>query len=200
MELILEVQTDEFWEGMTVQILETVRVRLRELIKLIDPGERKIVYTDFEDEIGVGNEAPLDSGAVGTDMARFKMKVRQFLDAHREHIAFQKVRRAEQLTKQDVDELERMLVDEGVADERRLGALQSTGGLGVFLRSLLGLDRRAAKEAFSAVLDLGSMTASQLQFIDLILNYLTERGVIEPAILYESPFTDVNDQGLTGGF
>jgi type I restriction enzyme R subunit len=135
-----------------------------------------------------------------TDTARFKIKVRQFLDAHRDHIAFQKVRRAEQLTRQDVEELERMLVDEGVADEGRLGALRSAGGLGVFLRSLLGLDRRAAKEAFSAVLDLGSMTASQLQFIDLILNYLTERGVIEPAILYESPFTDINDQGLTGVF
>ena len=39
-------------------MLETVRVRLRDLIKLIEHGERNIVYTDFEDEIGAGTEAP----------------------------------------------------------------------------------------------------------------------------------------------
>ncbi|MFO1210344.1 MAG: type I restriction-modification enzyme R subunit C-terminal domain-containing protein [Amaricoccus sp.] len=41
---------------------------------------------------------------------------------------------------------------------------------------------------------------SQIQFIDMIVNHLTERGVIEPALLYESPFTDVSDQGLDGVF
>ena len=82
MALILEVQTDEFWDGITPRMLETVRVRLRDLIKLIEPGERKIVYTDFEDEIGTGTDAPIGTAAVGTDAARFKMKVRRFLDAH----------------------------------------------------------------------------------------------------------------------
>ena len=105
-------------------MLETVRVRLRDLIKLIEPGERKIVYTDFEDEIGGATDAPIGDPAVGIDAARFKRKVRHFLDAHRDHIAFQKVRRAEQLTPSDVAELERMFLDEGVGDETRLDAIR----------------------------------------------------------------------------
>lgn len=34
----------------------------------------------------------------------------------------------------------------------------------------------------------------------MIVNHLTERGVIDPELLYESPFTDVSDQGLSGVF
>jgi type I restriction enzyme R subunit len=122
------------------------------------------------------------------------------LEAHRDHIALQKVRRAEQLTPSDVAELERMFMEEGVVDAERLGALRTEGGLGLFLRSLLGLDRQAAKHAFSMAIDIRGLTANQIQFIELIVNHLTERGVIDPTLLYESPFTDLNDQGLSGVF
>ncbi len=52
MALIQEVQTDEWWQDVTVPMLERVRRRLRDLVKLIDKQQRKLVYTDFEDEIG----------------------------------------------------------------------------------------------------------------------------------------------------
>ena len=48
----------------------------------------------------------------------------------------------------------------------------------------MGLDRETAKQAFS-----------QLEFIDLIVQHLTENGVMEAARLYESPFTDISQQG-----
>ena len=57
-----------------------------------------------------------------------------------------------------------------------------------------------ASAAFGALAGVGSLSASQLHFIDLIINYLTERGIIDPSLLYESPFTDVSDQGLSGVF
>ena len=103
MELILEVQTDDFWQDVTPQMLETVRLRLRDLVKLIEADQRKPIFTDFEDEIGSGTDAPIDAGTVGTDTARFNGKVRQFLEAHRDHITLQKVRRGEQLTRQDLE-------------------------------------------------------------------------------------------------
>ena len=198
--LILEVQTDEFWQDITPRMLEAVRVKLRDLVKLIEPGERRIVYTDFEDEIGAATEAPVGDAAVGVDAGRFRRKIRRFLDAHMGHIALQKVRRAEQLTPSDVAELERMFLEEGVGDQTRLEAIRGEGGLGLFFRRILGLDRQAAKAAFSAIVDLGTLTAGQIQFIDMIVNHLTERGVIDPELLYESPFTDVSDQGLSGVF
>ena len=45
-----------------------------------------------------------------------------------------------------------------------------------------------------------ALTANQIEFTDLIIYYLTERGVLEPRRLYESPFTDIDDQGVNGVF
>ena len=33
-----------------------------------------------------------------------------------------------------------------------------------------------------------------------IITYLTKNGTIEPSMLFESPFTDMSDQGLLGIF
>lgn len=48
LELIQEIQTDEFCQDITTPILENVRKRLRSLIKLIEKGKRITVYTDFQ--------------------------------------------------------------------------------------------------------------------------------------------------------
>jgi type I restriction enzyme, R subunit len=39
------------------------------------------------------------------------------------------------------------------------------------------------------------MTANQIEFVDLIINHLTEHGVMGAALLYESPFTDIAPHG-----
>jgi type I restriction enzyme R subunit len=52
MVLIQAVAGDEWWEDVTVPMLETARKRLRALVKLIEKGEKKVVYTDFVDELG----------------------------------------------------------------------------------------------------------------------------------------------------
>lgn len=39
-----------------------------------------------------------------------------------------------------------------------------------------------------------------MKFIQNIISFLTRNGTIDPAMLFESPFTDINDQGLLGVF
>jgi type I restriction enzyme R subunit len=41
---------------------------------------------------------------------------------------------------------------------------------------------------------------NQIEFINLIIDHLTENGAMEPKRLYESPFTDLDDQGVGGLF
>ena len=77
-----------------------------------------IVRSDFEDEIGAGSEIALEGVDVGTDMARFKMKARHFLQEHADHIAIRKLRMNEPLTATDLAELERMFVAAGIAPPR----------------------------------------------------------------------------------
>lgn len=48
MVLIESIVGEEWWEDVTVGILENARKRLRALVKLIEKAKKKIVYTDFE--------------------------------------------------------------------------------------------------------------------------------------------------------
>ncbi|WP_305847276.1 type I restriction-modification enzyme R subunit C-terminal domain-containing protein, partial [Micromonospora sp. KC207] len=91
----------------------------------------------------------------------------------------------------DLDELERMLAASGGGPEDIDRARRSSDGLGLFIRSLVGLDREAANEAFSEFLAGRTLTANQISFIDLIVAHLTRNGVMEPVRLYESPFSDI---------
>ena len=200
MELILDIQTDSFWEDITPQILETVRRRLRNLVDLIPAIERKVVITNFEDEIGGGDEVTMPEVGSGVDKARFKMKMRRFVEEHRDHITLIKVRRGEALTKQDLQELEAILRAEGVADDEHLNQLNEDGGLALFLRSLTGLDKSAAKDAFSKFVTKYQLSGDQTEFVDLIVDSLTESGVVDPKTFYESPFTDLDDMGIAGIF
>ena len=44
------------------------------------------------------------------------------------------------------------------------------------------------------------LTAHQLEFIDMMIDHLTERGAMDPRLLYESPFTDIDPLGVAGVF
>ncbi|MCG7495201.1 DEAD/DEAH box helicase family protein [Thalassobius sp. Cn5-15] len=200
MELILEIQTDEFWVDVTVEILEDIRRRLRLLADLIKPQERKIVITDFEDEIGRGDQIDLPDVGSGFDKARFKMKVRRFIEEHSDHVALQRIRRAIPVTEQDLSELEGMLVELGVAEESHLEEIRTDTGLANFLRSLTGLDRSAAKAAFSEFSANHQLNGDQAEFIDLLIDFLCENGSVDPKLFYDSPFTDLDDMGIAGVF
>lgn len=89
-----------------------------------------------------------------------------------------------------------MLVESGLGGPEEVRrAADESNGLGLFVRSLVGLDRSAAKDAMAAFLSETSHSANQIEFVTLVVDHLTEHGVVLPERLYESPFTDVTPQG-----
>ena len=199
LELIQELQTDQFWEGLLAPTLETVRRRLRSLVNLIEIRKRKIVITDFEDEIGTAVEVDIRKASPGTDMGRFRQKARLFLKAFEDHIAVLKLKRNEPLTPTDLTELEKIFLDAGT-ETGELDLVKAEGGLGLFVRSIVGLDRGAAKQAFDSFVSSRELRSEQIEFLNLVIDYLTERGAMDPRLLYESPFTDLDPLGVGGLF
>ena len=127
--------------------------------------------------------------------------VRAFLREHEDHIAIHKLRTNKALTASDLDELERMLTTSGVGGAGDVQkAKEESHGLGLFVRSLVGLDREAAKQAFAGFLEGKALTANQIEFVNLIVDHLTEHGVMGVDLLYETPFTYITPTGPDGIF
>lgn len=201
MPLIQALQTDEWWQYVNLQMLESVRKNLRGFITIIKTVSRKVVFTDFEDEMGEEKPFDLPGFSVPDTFEKFRAKARQFLLAHENHITVQKLRTNIPLTKIDLTELERILVESGTGTPEDVArAKESSHGLGLFVRSLVGMDREAAQNAMSAFLKGRTPTANQIQFLEEVVNHLTANGVMEASRLYEAPFTYTHDQGVEGVF
>ena len=159
-----------------------------------------IVYTDFEDELGDETTIELPQVGTGMDLAKFKDKARQFLKAHDSHVSLQRLRRNQPLTASDLAELEHMLEEAGGTREIIDRATEQSHGLGIFIRSLVGLDRETAAGAFSQFITGTTVTPDQIEFIDLVVQELTQNGVMDVVRLYQTPFIDISPQGPEGVF
>ena len=195
-ELLDELAGDEWWQDVTLPMLETMRRRIRSLVKLIEKTRRGIVYTDFEDELGELSAASLRGMEIGADLTRFEQKLRIYLRTHENQLAVQKIRRNRQITTTDLQELERIFIESGIGTEAEIShAKANSGGLGLFLRSLAGLDREAAAAAFGKFQEGRTFTSTQLRFVNEVIDYLTHNGTIHVDVLYRSPFTSIAPGG-----
>ena len=199
LELIAAIQTDEWWADVNYPMLEDARKRLRGLVHLIEYTKKNVLYSDFTDKIGEAEviELPGTGGALtSNEFDQFRKKARHFLKEHLAERVVAKVRSGEPLKSADIEELQRVLVAAGIGDARTFAeASERTGSFGLFIRSLVGLDRAAAKNAFAKFLDDKRYSASQIRFVEIVINYLTDHGTVDPGRIYESPFTSVAPEG-----
>ncbi len=189
--LLDEVAGDEWWVDVTLPMLEVMRLRLRGLVRFVERTRQNPVYTDFEDTLDEVQLVDLPQVTSGMNWDRFRAKATAYLKEHEDHVALQKLKRNKQLTPEDLNSLTAMLVASSVDQRVDFAWVEErAGALGLFIRSLVGLDRAAASEAFAAYLDDGRFSVEQVRFVSLIVDELTSNGVMEPARLYESPYID----------
>lgn len=195
--LLRDLAEDEWWVDVTLPMLEGARRRVRGLVRLLDKRRRRVIYTDFVDVLGDVEEVALNRDATpGTDYKRFREKARVYLRAHGDHVALQKLRRNRPLTRTDLDELDRMLTEAGLGEPADMARARTEGGgLGGFIRSLVGLDRDAATDALADFAHGRSLSAAQHDFVALVVERLTANGTMDVGQLYEAPFTGVAARG-----
>ena len=193
---IQDVQREEWWQDVTIPMLETIRRRLRDLVQFIEKVKRAPIYTDFDDQLGDETEVELAAFSGPDTFERFRSKAQAFLREHLDIDAVRKLRTNEPLTRGDLDDLERIFNDNKIGNDEFISqAKQESEGFGIFVRSLVGLDREVAKKLFGEFLLGGEYNSNQIEFINLIINQLVDHGIVDVSLLYESPFTDVSPQG-----
>lgn len=184
-ELIFDVQSEEFWQQADILAHEEVRLALRSLVKLLERETQIIYYTNFTDEVlGVAETEPVYGG---NELKSYRKKVNQYLKEHDNDIVVYKLRHNETLTHTDIEHLEKVLWQElGSKDDyvREFG----DEPLVRLVSRIVGLDAKAAHEAFSKFLSDETLNANQRAFVKLIVDYVIANGILEKQVLNEQPF------------
>jgi len=201
MELILELQTDQWWSDVSLPMLEHVRINLRDLTRFIDKEAGLVdVFTNFEDEIG---EEAGEYNLVKSDpnLKDYRRRVQRFIHEHQDHVTIRRLKNNEPVSKTDIAALEDILFSEdGPIPREEYEHIFGERPLGILVRSVVGLSRNAAKTAFSEFLAEAPLHPDQMAFLDEVVEYLVKNGTMEPKIMFEAPFTNINTLGVAGIF
>ena len=200
--LIQDIQTVEYWKGITLPMLEAMRKRIRGLVKLIEKSTSTIVYSMLDDEIGEAIEVDIPVVSSGVNLAQYRKRVESFIKTNENHITIAKLKRGLPLTPTDLSELERFFFEAQEVESRDKfeECFGTEKSLPLFIRSLVGLDRQAVQEAFSKYLQGSSYNEKQIRFVEMLIEHLTQNGVLEAAQLYEPPFNQIHFEGIDGVF
>ncbi|WP_433228782.1 DEAD/DEAH box helicase family protein [Actinomadura formosensis] len=195
-ELLSDLTLDEWWQDVSLPMLELMRRRVRGLAKLIQKAKKGVLYTDFQDELGELTEAELRGVSLGTNRTRFETKVRTYLRSHEHELAVQKLLRNRQLTTLDIAHFEDVFIASGFGTHDDIDQVSGEyGNLGLFLRSVTGLEYEAATAAFDHFQAGKKLSAAQLDFLQLLIGFLAKNGVVDVGALYRPPFTGLAPGG-----
>ena len=189
MTTIKEVLSEVAWQNVSLNWLEKVRKDLRDLVKFLMGGDNKWFSVDIEDTIS-------DEGTIDgiTPRVSYKQNVLDFLSQNRNLPVLQKIYDMEQLTKADVDELERILWQElGSKDDynKFTNGMPCGSNVAIFIRSILGVDRKNAVRRFSEFISGNELNAEQEDFLMTIISYVCENGdITKEIVVNEAPFDE----------
>ena len=186
-ELINKILHTDYLDTAAINEFEHVREKLRDLMKYIPRIGVKYI-TNFDDEIlsVEWNESDLESD----ELKNYKAKAEFYIRQHQDEAAIAKLRSNIPLSADDVKSLERILWSE-VGSKKDYEAEYGEKPLGEFVREIVGLDMSAAKAAFVEYLDGVNLDASQIYFVNQIIEYIVRNGVMKDmTVLQEPPFTD----------
>ena len=186
-ELIEKILHTDFLETADVNDFETIRIKLRDLMKYI-PRVSIEYTTDFRDDVlsVEWKESELEND----DLKNYKAKAEYYIRQHQGDNAIAKLKCNIPLNKEDIEELENALCRE-VGTKEEYEAEYGKKPLGEFVRSIVGLDMNAAKEAFNLFLKDVNLDEKQIYFVNQIIEYIVRNGVMNDlSVLQESPFTD----------
>lgn len=189
MSTIKEVLNPAAWENISLCWLEKVRTELRDLIKFLVGDAGKTWTVDIDDIVSDDGE----SAGIQTKVT-YKQKVMDYLANKDENSVLQKIYNLEQLTVDDIFELERIMWKElGSKEDYEKFVEGKVDGenVAILIRSLIGVDRKLALERFNKFLDTSPLNSEQEEFLKDVITYVCENGDIGPeTVVNESPFDE----------
>jgi type I restriction enzyme R subunit len=205
--VLAKVRSSEFWQMPSIENLEWARQELRGIMKYRQSGgiefypmsstkttDGDVYETDREVKIEGANQAMM-----------YRRRLKVILD---EMVAanstLQKIHQGQTVNETELQSLtSTILTSHPGVDLKTLNDFygRTAEQLQITIRELVGLDAQAIESHFKAFLHAHpDLTAKQVQFMNLLKNYIAQHGSILLETLYDSPFTALSHQGIDGVF
>jgi len=200
MPMIKKVLMTGYLQHANVITLEEVRDTLRELMQFLDAVDQPVVETHFQDYLDL---TKVEEKNMFQEPAYepYRTRVERYLNAHKDHLVISKIKNNQPITEAELAQLQEIFFNAKEVGSKEEFEKEGNGKkLGVFIRELIGLEIGAVQSAFAEFIQVQNLNAAQIKFVDLIIGFLTQNGVIDKSALFESPFRDVNDSGPFGLF
>ncbi len=186
-DLINKILHTDYLDQAGIHEWEHIRENLRDLMKYI-PKEKSRYDTNFTDDILSIDWR--DSELDNDDLKNYKAKAEFYVRQHQDDLVIGKLKKNKPMTPEDIKQLEAILWSQlGIKEEYE--AEYGSKPLGEFVREIVGLDMRAAKEAFAEYLNEANLNSRQIYFVNQIVEYVARNGLMKDlSVLQEPPFTD----------
>jgi len=185
-DILKQVDCEDFWKELDICKLEYVRRELRGLIQFIEKGKRSPIITSLTDPVldeREGEALPADDV-----FENYEKKVNRYINEHRNTLAIHNLTHNIPLTRKDYEELERVFTEELGSREDYQKAFNDKP-FGLLVRKIAKLDHEAALAAFAEFINDQSLNSRQIEFVKKVITHIEQNGYIEDmSILGKPPF------------
>ena len=185
-DILKQVDCEDFWKELDICKLEYVRRELRGLIQFIEKGKRSPIITSLTDPVleeREGEVLPADDV-----FENYEKKVNRYINEHRNTLAIHNLTHNIPLTRKDYEELERVFTQELGSREDYQKAFNDKP-FGLLVRKIAKLDHEAALAAFAEFINDQSLNSRQIEFVKKVITHIEQNGYIEDmSILGKPPF------------
>jgi type I restriction enzyme, R subunit len=209
--LIRNVQTNNYWSNADEDAFDKLITKLGPLMKFREQTSgQEQTHLDLMDELHKKEMVEFGPQHEAVSITRYREMVETLIAELTEHNSvLQKIKNGEYVTAEEADELAEILHEEHphitenllrqVYKNRKAQFLQ-------FIRHILGIEVLQSfpdqvSAAFDQFIRTHTMLSSrQMEFLNLLKNFIIEREKVEKKDLINAPFTVIHPQGIRGVF
>lgn len=186
--IIKLIKDENYLKNIDILELKNLKDIIEPLTIFIDADGKHLNYVtgDFEDTC-ISTEVK-DINTFASAYINSKAKFQKYLDKNKELLSIKKLRNNIELDEEDLKELKQLLYSneevslESLKNENNteIEKISSLYGkkesFGIFIRSLVGLDREAINREFSEFLNTEKFNSNQIELINLIIENIVKYG------------------------
>lgn len=203
-ETIKNILKQDFWDSVSFDSLEEVRIELRGIMKYKERGGTQpplIPVIDVKDS-GIQFQRRKTT-LTAMDMEAYRRRLHAVLEPlFAENVTLKKIRTGKPVSEVEMKSVLSMAVAQvpNVEYDDLLEFYPEAAPLEVILRSIVGMEIEVVKEKFAEFQSKYRLEAMQSHFLTTLQRIISKNGSIKITQLYDAPFTDLHANGLDGVF